>query len=114
MHGSVFLSRSAEHNANITSTAAGGARTANYAAIDWRQPRHVDQLFALYTNAELSMQCNRSDGQRFTGAQWEGMPPVQYTLPVPRAAAGACPNYNPFGVVPLEQGECGYMNDCVF
>lgn len=96
----------------------GGARSANYAAIDWTQPRHVDQLFALYTNAPLSMQCNRSDGGRFEGDQWEALPPVVYQLPVQRAyateRAASCPFYNPFSVVPLEQGACGYMNDCVY
>lgn len=113
---SQFSPPSVEHNDAIV--APGGARTSNYAAIDWSQPQHVDQLFALYTNAPLSMQCNRSDGARFAGHEWEALPPVEYRLPVQRAyateRADACPYYNPFDVVPLEQGACGYMNDCVY
>lgn len=64
------------------------------------------------------MQCNQSDGQRFAG-NWEALPPTKFQLPVREAHAARtepplCAGYNPFGVIPLQQGECGYMGDCVY
>lgn len=43
----------------------------NYKAIEWT-PLRVQVLDDLYTKGTLSMQCNRSSGERFPG-DWEGM-----------------------------------------
>lgn len=94
----------------------GGPRSDNFEAIHWTEQRNVDLLYSLYTNAPLSMQCNRSDGMRFDG-DWEGVPPVLYDVQVKMESAVAdetCPGYNPYFLMPLQQGVCGYMGDCVY
>lgn len=67
----------------------------------------------MYTQEPLSMQCNRSDGFRFDNFEWEGsnVTPVTVQLPVQN---GKCENYNPFGVIPLEQGKCGFLGECIY
>lgn len=60
------------------------------------------------------MQCNRSDGYRFDGPEWEGAPITEVDIEVPLHRYAVCPNYNPFGVIPLEQGDCGYLGECIY
>ncbi|KAK2157256.1 hypothetical protein LSH36_194g01002 [Paralvinella palmiformis] len=52
----------------------------NYKSIDW-SPLNVQLLQTYYDTAPLSMQCNRSDGARFPGVEWEGMPVPTVELP---------------------------------
>ncbi|KAH8290022.1 hypothetical protein KR044_000465 [Drosophila immigrans] len=89
-----------------------GARSANYHSIEWTQPR-IDQLYTMYIQEPLSMQCNRSDGQRFEGHNWEGVSttPVQIKIPIHRKL---CPNYNPLWLKPLEKGECDLLGECIY
>ncbi|XP_037815839.1 tyramine beta-hydroxylase isoform X1 [Lucilia sericata] len=89
-----------------------GARSKNYRSIKWTQPR-VDQLYTMYIQEPLSMQCNKSDGFRFEGYQWEGAPitPVQIKIPIHRKL---CPNYNPLWLKPLERGECDLLGECIY
>ncbi|XP_067660305.1 dopamine beta-hydroxylase-like [Haliotis asinina] len=47
---------------------------ANYHGIDW-SPLNVHLLEYLYDTSSLSVQCNKSDGQRFCGT-WNGVPPT--------------------------------------
>lgn len=44
----------------------------NYLSIEWSK-RRSDELIQFYSNAPLSVQCNRSDGNRFPGF-WNGLP----------------------------------------
>lgn len=67
----------------------------------------------MYTQEPLSMQCNRSDGFRFDGFEWEGSKITPVTLQIP-VQSGKCENYNPFGVIPLEQGKCGFLGECIY
>ncbi|EDX17374.1 Tbh [Drosophila simulans] len=90
-----------------------GARSSNYRSIEWTQPR-IDQLYTMYMQEPLSMQCNRSDGTRFEGrASWEGVAatPVQIRIPIHRKL---CPNYNPLWLKPLEKGECDLLGECIY
>ncbi|XP_017029293.1 tyramine beta-hydroxylase [Drosophila kikkawai] len=94
-----------------------GARSANYRSIQWSQPR-IDQLYTMYVQEPLSMQCNRSDGTRFersddSHAGWEGVAttPVQIRIPIHRKL---CPNYNPLWLKPLEKGECDLLGECIY
>jgi len=89
-----------------------GARSVNFHSIEWTQPR-VDQLYTMYIQEPLSMQCNRSDGQRFEGHNWEGVTPtpVQIKMPIHRKL---CPNYNPLWLKPLEKGECDLLGECIY
>ncbi|XP_017113449.1 tyramine beta-hydroxylase [Drosophila elegans] len=90
-----------------------GARSSNYRSIEWTQPR-VDQLYTMYIQEPLSMQCNRSDGTRFEGrGSWEGVAatPVQIRIPIHRKL---CPNYNPLWLKPLEKGECDLLGECIY
>ncbi|EDW31042.1 GL15140 [Drosophila persimilis] len=89
-----------------------GARSANYRSIEWSQPR-VDQLYTMYIQEPLSMQCNTSDGGRFASQSWEGVAPtaVQIKIPIHRKL---CPNYNPLWLRPLEKGECDLLGECIY
>ncbi|KAH8386946.1 hypothetical protein KR093_003733, partial [Drosophila rubida] len=89
-----------------------GARSVNYHSIEWTQPR-IDQLYTMYIQEPLSMQCNRSDGRRFEGRNWEGVAttPVQIKIPIHRKL---CPNYNPLWLKPLEKGDCDLLGECIY
>lgn len=90
-----------------------GARSSNYRSIEWTQPR-IDQLYTMYMQEPLSMQCNRSDGTRFEGrSSWEGVAatPVQIRIPIHRKL---CPNYNPLWLKPLEKGDCDLLGECIY
>lgn len=104
-----LLIDSSEHQHKIH---LNGARSANYHSIEWTQPR-IDQLYTMYIQEPLSMQCNRSDGQRYDGRNWEGVPttPVQIKIPIHRKL---CPNYNPLWLKPLEKGECDLLGECIY
>lgn len=104
-----FLIDSSEHQRKIR---LNGARSANYHSIEWTQPR-IDQLYTMYIQEPLSMQCNKSDGQRFNARNWEGVPttPVQIKIPIHRKL---CPNYNPLWLKPLEKGECDLLGECIY
>lgn len=99
-----------EHQEGIQS---GGARSSNYRSIEWTKPR-IDELFTMYIQQPLSMQCNQSDGQRFPGYNWEGAPITPVDIQVSLLRQEICENFNPFGVIPLEQGECGYTGECIY
>lgn len=90
-----------------------GARSTNYRSIDWSKP-HIDELYGMYVQEPLSMQCNQSNGYRFPGYDWEGTPITQATVQVPLRRFEACENFNPYGVIPLEQGDCGYLGECIY
>nr|AIE46151.1 dopamine beta-hydroxylase [Platynereis dumerilii] len=54
----------------------------NYHAIEWtRMNTHLLETF--YESAPLSMQCNQSDGHKFPGYNWEGMPIPKTIYPLP-------------------------------
>lgn len=67
----------------------------------------------MYSQAPLSMQCNRSDGNRFDGYNWEGAPITPAAIQTP-VYDKECENYNPYGVIPLDQGRCGYLGECIY
>lgn len=90
-----------------------GGRFDNYRSIEYTKPR-IDELYTMYIQEPLSMQCNRSDGYRFAGYNWEGAPITEAEIQVPLHRDEVCENYNPFGVIPLEQGDCGYLGECIY
>lgn len=103
---------------------AHGARSANYAAIEWTRPL-VDELFGLYTYDPLSMQCNRSNGARFEGAEWEAAAAVPYDLQLrpSRSEVWCASNRMVDGSgdgdtveedESLETGRCGYLGECEY
>ncbi|XP_002133496.2 tyramine beta-hydroxylase [Drosophila pseudoobscura] len=104
----IYMKRT-EHQRGIH---LNGARSANYRSIEWSQPR-VDQLYTMYIQEPLSMQCNTSDGGRFASQSWEGVAPtaVQIKIPIHRKL---CPNYNPLWLRPLEKGECDLLGECIY
>ncbi|XP_073956081.1 tyramine beta hydroxylase [Choristoneura fumiferana] len=55
----------------------------NYLAIHPWTPLRVSALHTLYTESPISMQCNKSDGNRFQG-DWEGLPIPRIKVPLPR------------------------------
>ncbi|XP_054744075.1 tyramine beta-hydroxylase [Anastrepha obliqua] len=89
-----------------------GARSKNYRSIKWTQPR-VDQLYTMYIQEPLSMQCNKSDGYRFEDFDWEGaaVTPVEIKIPM---HGKLCPNYNPLWLKPLEKGACDLLGECIY
>lgn len=84
-------------------------RFANYRAIEWTMP-HVNELFTMYTNEPLSMQCNRSDGHRFSGFNWEGAPitevPIQLPQPKPSCSRGGKSLQN--------SNDCDMFGECFY
>ncbi|XP_003743549.1 dopamine beta-hydroxylase [Galendromus occidentalis] len=52
----------------------------NYKSIEW-SPYNTELLKEFYAQMPLSMQCNRSDGDRFPG-NWEGMPTTNILYPL--------------------------------
>lgn len=90
-----------------------GARSENYRSIEWTQSR-IDQLYIMYTQEALSMQCNQSDGQRFDGYNWEGAPITPVKLQIPQYTSNQCEYYNLYQMTSLEQGRCGYLGECIY
>ncbi|KAL1424985.1 hypothetical protein MTO96_019565 [Rhipicephalus appendiculatus] len=60
----------------------------NYNSIPWTR-HNVLLLDRLYQTMPLSMQCNKSSGDRFPG-NWEGMPVTEFLYPLPPPARN-CP-----------------------
>uniref|UniRef100_A0A034WQK7 Tyramine beta-hydroxylase n=1 Tax=Bactrocera dorsalis TaxID=27457 RepID=A0A034WQK7_BACDO len=89
-----------------------GARSKNYRSIKWTEPR-VDQLYTMYIQEPLSMQCNKSDGYRFEGYNWEGAPVTPVAIKIPMHSK-LCPNYNPLWLKPLEKGACDLLGECIY
>lgn len=104
------LSNRREHQQEVT---LKGARSENYRAIDWIKP-HIDELYGMYVQEPLSMSCNQSNGNHFPGFDWEGAPITEASIQVPMRRFDVCENYNPYGVVPIEQGDCGYLGECIY
>lgn len=104
------LSNRREHQQEVT---LKGARSENYRAIDWIKP-HIDELYGMYVQEPLSMSCNQSNGNHFPGFDWEGASITQASIQVPMRRFDVCENYNPYGVVPIEQGDCGYLGECIY
>nr|AKL78855.1 tyramine beta hydroxylase [Chilo suppressalis] len=67
---------------NMTISYEGSPRE-NYLAVNPWTPLRANALKELYTESPISMQCNKSDGNRFQG-DWEGLPlpRIKVTLPI--------------------------------
>lgn len=100
---------SVEHQKQIQ---VDGARSKNYRSIEWTQPR-IDELYLMYIQEPLSMQCNKSDGFRFEGFDWEGAPitPVKVQMPVSRNSRCLKPKK---WVKPLQEGLCDMFDECIY
>jgi dopamine beta-monooxygenase len=61
-------------------TSRGAGYSHNFNAIHWGNKKAAD-LMRLYENSPLSMQCNRSSGERFVG-DWEGTPITRIYSPL--------------------------------
>ncbi|XP_055585811.1 tyramine beta-hydroxylase [Uranotaenia lowii] len=94
-----------------------GARSTNYRGIHWTRTR-AEQLFEYYLEEPLSMQCNRSDGLRFEGFDWEGAPITEFSPPKPSTDAeldGRCSIPSELHwFKPLEMGKCDAFRDCIY
>ncbi|KAL0838663.1 hypothetical protein ABMA28_016736 [Loxostege sticticalis] len=62
----------------------------NYLSIKPWTPLRVNALNALYTESPISMQCNKSDGNRFQG-DWEGIPIPKIKVSLPNSPR-ICPD----------------------
>lgn len=89
-----------------------GSRSENYRSIQWTQPR-IDELYLMYIQEPLSMQCNRSDGFRFEGFDWEGAPvtPVKIQMPVSRNSKCLKPKK---WMKSLQEGLCDMFDECIY
>lgn len=105
-----FYMKRREHQHGVS---VKGARSENYRSIEWTKS-HIDELYGMYVQEPLSMQCNQSNGHRFPGFDWEGAPISQAGIQVPMRHFETCENFNPYGVIPLEQGDCGYLGECIY
>ncbi|XP_035789242.1 tyramine beta-hydroxylase-like [Anopheles albimanus] len=97
----------------------GGARSDNYRAIHWTRTR-ANELLDVYLAEPLSMQCNRSDGTRFPGYDWEGAPITPFKLPTVHPPTAAkeprCPR-TPAPLAwfkPLAEGHCDRFGECLY
>lgn len=87
-------------------------RSENYKAIRWTDTR-VMELFAVYTQEPLSMQCNRSDGFRFDGFEWEGAKSTPVTVQLLQQGDVAC-RRDKFWKKPIEDGLCDLLGECIY
>ncbi|XP_014367244.2 tyramine beta-hydroxylase [Papilio machaon] len=71
-----------EHRWDNMSISYSAPPRANYLAIKPWTPLRADALTALYTESPISMQCNKSDGNRFQG-DWEGLSIPKIKVPLP-------------------------------
>lgn len=81
-------------------------RFANYKSIEWT-PQRVENLYKMYTEAPVSMQCNRSDGNRFEGFNWEDAPITKIPTQTPRTPK-AC------GKSLQMSEDCGWFGECYY
>ncbi|XP_034831774.1 tyramine beta-hydroxylase isoform X1 [Maniola hyperantus] len=70
---------------------------ANYLAIAPWTPLRAKALHMLYTESPISMQCNKSDGNRFQG-DWEGIRVPKIKLPLPEEPRMCPDTYTPITV----------------
>lgn len=89
-----------------------GPRSENYKAIRWTDTR-VMELFAVYTQETLSMQCNRSDGLRFDGYDWEGVASTPVTVQLLPTGDPMC-RKDRFEEKPIEDGLCDLLGECIY
>lgn len=86
--------------------------TENYKRINWTDEiiAELNRSYLLSTN---QADCTGYDGKQIPGDGWENVAPIKQ---VPRTIFGNenCPNFNPFGVIPLHQGRCGYAGECIY
>lgn len=87
-------------------------RSENYKAIRWTDTR-VMELFSVYTQEPLSMQCNRSDGFRFEGYEWEGAPITPVKVQLLGRGDEAC-RRDHFWKKPIEDGLCDLLGECIY
>lgn len=90
-----------------------GARSDNYHSIHWTKTRS-DQLFEYYLEEPLSMQCNRSDGFRFEGYDWEGAPITEFSPPRSTLRANCDIPLELRWFKPLEVGHCDVFGECIY
>ncbi|XP_058445069.1 tyramine beta-hydroxylase isoform X1 [Malaya genurostris] len=91
----------------------GEGRSDNYHNIQWTKAR-ADQLLEYYLEEPLSMQCNRSDGFRFDGFNWEGAPVTEFSPPR-RTLKEHCKIPSELHwFKPLEVGKCDAFGDCIY
>ncbi|XP_055615641.1 tyramine beta-hydroxylase [Toxorhynchites rutilus septentrionalis] len=90
-----------------------GARSENYRSIQWTKTR-AEQLFEYYLEEPLSMQCNRSDGMRYEGFDWEGAPITEFSPPrkTLKTSSRVSPELKWFK--PLEVGKCDAFGECIY
>ncbi|XP_052870102.1 tyramine beta-hydroxylase [Anopheles cruzii] len=100
-----------------------GARSENYRSIRWTRGR-VNELLDVYVSEPLSMQCNRSDGGRFEGFEWEDAPITPFRRPVRLQPAPTMGKYAKDGCTgsppalrwfkPLAEGHCDRFGECIY
>lgn len=95
-------------------SAASGPRSENYFAIDWNQIS-ANKLLDTFLSSPLSMQCNRSNGMRFDGYNWEDAPITPVKLPVNQesSSCSSVPN-NLRWFKSLNVGLCDNFGDCIY
>lgn len=64
----------------------------------------------MYTSEPLSMQCNRSDGNRFEGYDWEGAPITEVPIQLPQPQ----PSCAPAGRSLQNSDLCDMFGDCIY
>lgn len=69
------------HDSEGEDTSSSRGISDNYHSIHWSR-RKASQLKLLYDQGPLSMQCNRSSGERFPG-DWEGVEVTKIVEPLP-------------------------------
>lgn len=87
-------------------------RSTNYQSIKWTETR-VDELYTMYVQESLSMQCNKSDGNRFDGFNWEGAPITPVKIQVPNSRTNCDGNIGSV-VKSLEEGQCDLLGECIY
>ncbi|XP_040169352.1 tyramine beta-hydroxylase [Anopheles arabiensis] len=107
-----FLYMKNIHKQNITSP--NGPRSENYRVIDWNQAK-ANELIDVYVTEPISMQCNRSNGLRFDGFEWENAPITSFNLAPPDQSKTCSPVKSGIGWFrSLNNGLCDNYGDCIY
>lgn len=67
----------------------------------------------MYVQEPLSMQCNRSDGMRFDGYEWEGAAITPVKQQMPQLQSPKCGDHSKWEK-PLQEGKCDMFGECIY
>lgn len=87
------------------------ARSENYKSLSW-DPQLVSELYTMYIEEPLSMQCNQSNGYRFPGYNWESARITELPIlpPIHKRYCHELADAEPA----IVEGFCDLLGECIY